>query len=455
MKNRAPVQHIPVGPVSLFVKDKVAVTTRRESFQGATPVVERVTKGGRVAWWGPGNNDPQRIIKDKNATSILSAIINMKTEMLVSGGLSYGNWTVDERTGQKIFRPQQHSEIEYWLQDTGSELYNYEATRDYFSYANAFAEFQLSRGKNYCTGITACDASHVRLGTMDKKGHTNTAYMADWVGGAKEVDGDQFSAVDPYDRSPVNQILLGGKFRYIIPLRFLGDGQFYYGNPSWNALRTNGWLDINKRIPELKKLLLENLLHLTYHIEIDERYWERKFPTWAKKSEADRLDLVTAEVEALNDACKGRSQGGALMSSMLGSNASGAQGQESMLKITPIKNSLLEGAYIEDSQEADFVICRDMGLPPPLFGISPSKSGQSAGSGSADRILRTNHILDSKPYADLILKPYSFASRINKWDEKYNNGLPLTWWFANYYAATLDRTMQVESGNKQAVNNGN
>ena len=445
--------HLPT--VSLFVADKVAVTTRHESFKGPTAVVQKVRGSGKVGLWGPGNNDPQRIATDKRTTSILGAIIDKKVEMLVSGGLRYGTIVVDERTGLEVMRPLRVKEIEHWLQDTNIKLYCYEAIRDYFTYANSFAELQLSRGKNYCTGITACDASQVRLGVMDNKGNIRKAFLADWEGGAAEVDGTEFSAIDPYGRSPVGQILNGGAFRYIIPLRFLNDGQFYYGYPSWNSLRTNGWVDINKRIPELKKLLLENLMHLTYHIEIDERYWKKKFLNWDKKTEAQRLDLVREEVQDLNDRLKGSSQGGALMTIMDATPTANSIQQNSLVKITPIKNSVMEGAYIEDSQEADFVICRDMGLPPPLFGISPSKSGSSAGSGSVDRVLRTNYVLDSKPYADLILEPLSYASRINGWDDKYNGGLPLVWWFANYYAATLDRTMQVGDMNKPVISTGN
>lgn len=448
------VKHIELPTASIMLKGKVAVSTRRESFTGSTPVVERVRNGGKVAWWGSANNTPQRIAQEIRETSIVGAIRDKKTETLVSGGLRYGKRTIDERTGLEMLRPMQVPEIDYWLQDTNSNLYNYEAARDFYTYANTYCEFQLGKGRNYCTGIAAADATHVRLGAMNNQGYTTAAYLADWSAGAQETDGSTFHAIDPYGRSPYRQILDGGKYRYIIPLRFLGDGQFYYGISPWHALRTNGWLDINKRVPELKLQLLEYLQHLSLWIEIDERYWPIKFPGWEKKEVKDRLTIMEEETTALSDSLSGKN-GGMLMTAMLGSPSSSSNTQESLVKVTPIKNSVLSGVYIEDSQEADFVICRDMGLPPPLFGISPSKSGNSAGSGSADRILRTNHLLDSKPYADLILQPYSYVSRINGWDDKYNGGAPITWWFANYYAATLDRTMQVGDMDKHAPNTGN
>jgi hypothetical protein len=447
------VQVIKLPTASLMVYDRVSMSTRNEAFSGPTAVVEKLRTSGQVALWGPANDYPQRVIRDKQETSIIANIIDLKVKMLVSGGLCYGTRETDQRTGLSTLKPLQIRDIDYWLEDSAANLYNYEATRDFYNYATCFPEIQMGKGKNYVTGISAFDASHVRLGVMTGKGEINTAYVADWNSGAGEADGITMTAVDPY-RQPVQQMLDMGKSRYVVPLRFLGDGQFYYGMPSWNGLRANGWLDVAKRIPELKKQLLQNLMHLNYHIEVDERYWPLKFSNWNKLNDAQKLQLMTEETQAINDWLRsGKGQGGSWMSSIVGSTA--GKGQESLVKISDKKGGAMEGMYIEDSQEADFVICRDSGVPPQLFGISPSKSGASAGSGSADRILRTNYILDQKPDADLLLSPYYYASRINGWNDKYGNGQRLTWWFANYYAATLDRTMQVGDMNKPVINNGN
>lgn len=443
---------IQLPAVSLIVKNKVALTTRREASQGPTPVQDTTNPGSDIAWWGPANNDPARVNQILCDTSITGGIIDKKTEMLVSGGLRYGKRVLDERTGMEMLRPLYVPEIEYWLQDSNHALYNYEATRDFYTHGNAFCELQLGKGRSYATRISAPDASHVRLGVMNKAGFTQSAYLQDWNTNTTANADAVLAAVDPYGPSPFRQIMDGSRFRYILPLRFLGNGRFYYGRPSWHSLSTNGWIDINKRIPELKSQLLDHLMHLSFHIEADERYWPRKFPEWAKKTPQEQIALMVQETTTLNDALQGNSQGGAILSSMLGSQSTGTGHQESLLKVTPIKNSILSGVYLEDSQEADFVICRDMGLPPPLYGISPSKTGNSAGSGSVDRVLRTNFLLDSKPYADLILTPYSYVSRINDWDRKYNDGMPITWWFANYYAATLDRTMQVGDLNRPNIN---
>ena len=161
---------------------------------------------------------------------------------------------------------------------------------------------------------------------------------------------------------------------------------------------------------------------------------------------AERLATMKAETETFDTWAKGKGQGGTYMSLMLKDQLS--KEQFSLVKINEMKMQLPEGAYIQDAQEAEFIICRDMGLNPALHGISPSKSGSSAGSGSVDRVARTNHILDAKSDADMVLKPLSYISRINGWDKRLGKGQRLTWWFQNYYAATLDRTMQVGDMNQ-------
>jgi hypothetical protein len=308
---------------------------------------------------------------------------------------------------------------------------------------------QMGRGKDRVVGLGCQDASHVRLSTMTDKGEILKAYVGDWSAIGRGSQAFELTALDPYYRVP-QQMLELRKLRYILPVRLLGNGQFYYGLSPWNSLRASGWLDVAMRVVELKKHLLEHLQHIRYHIEFSELYWPTKFKNWDKMTPDERLGTMKTEVQAFDTWTKGKGQGGTYMSMMLESQLT--KEQRSLVKINEMKMNLPEGAYLQDAQEAEFIICRDMGLNPALHGISPSKSGSSAGSGSVDRVARTNHILDAKSDADMVLKPLAYISRINGWDKKYGKGQRLTWWFQNYYAATLDRTMQVGDMNKPQVN---
>lgn len=431
------VVHIPMPTAGLFVKKggQALVTTRTESYTGPTPVPHKLVESGLVAQWGPGNNHPQRVIADKRSTSLMAAVIERKVSLLISGGLRYGKVVINEYTGEERMIPMRVPEIHRWLQDTNIKLYLREAANDWYTYYNVFAEYRFNRGYDRVLGLGCQDASHVRLGVMNDKAEITKAYLADWGNSATEGEAIELPALDPYFRV-ADQLRNLKQPRAILPIRHLNDGQFYYGIAPWDGLRANGWLDVSKRVPMLKKLLLEGLMHIRYHIEIDERYWQIKYPDWANKKAEDRIALMKKEVEDLEEWLTGTGQGGAYLSTMKA--AVSGNDQTSLVKIHDKKLTIPEGAYIEDSQEADFIMCRDMGLKPSMIGISPSKSGSSPGSGSEDRVSRTNHVLDSKPDQDMILEPLNHVRDVNGWDPE------IEFWFSNYYAATLDRTMQVD-----------
>lgn len=430
------VQVVELPTATLMIKGAVAVTTRKEAFTGPRPVLDQGNMVGKVASWGVNNDFPQRVIDDKRRYSLMGAVIERKRNMLISGGLRYGKVKVDPNTGMELLVPAYDREVQQWLKTSNITLFLREAVRDWYTFYNVFPEFQLNRAYNKVVGIGCHDAAHVRLGLMDSKANITTAYVCDWRNDRIGANAFDMRALDPYTNI-AQQVLELRAARAILPIRELGDDQFYYGLAPWDGLRSNGWLDVATRVPELKKLLLNNLMHIRYHIEIDEQYWPTKFKDWDKLSPEQKVTVFKAEVEAINEWAKGEGQGGTFMSTMIaGPND---KEQRSLIRITEKKLTIDEGAYIEDSQEADFIFCRDMGLKPSLHGISPSKSGSSPGSGSEDRVSRTNHILDCKSDQDLLLENTLGVVRdVNGWDPEY------VFWFGNYYAATLDRTMQVD-----------
>lgn len=428
------VQHIELGTVSLFTTGSVAVTTRKESYSGPTPVLEGQRSAGRVGLWGPGNDHPQRVVDDLRRTPLAASVIERKVNMLISGGLRYGTLTYDEKSGLDILKPQRLPEVEKFFKDINIKLFLREAARDWYTFYNVFVEYRMGRGYDRITGMGVQDACHVRLGTMNDQAEITNAFINDW-----RTNGDssafELPALDPY-RNVAGQILKKKDARSILPIRILGHDQFYYGVAPWHGLQADGSLDIAARILELKKLLLDNIMLIRYHIEIDERYWPKAIPGYAKMDQPAQIAAMTAHVVEIEKWLKGDGHGGAWMSTML--QHGGETGQTSLVKIHEKQLTIPDGAYNQDTQESHFIICRDMGLKPSLHGISPSKSGSSPGSGSEDRIARTNHILDSKSDQDQILMSLEHVRDVNGWPED------LTFWFSNYHAATLDRTNGVD-----------
>jgi hypothetical protein len=425
--------HIELPTASLFSSKQGAViaTTPKEAYDGPKPVVEKLRAAGKVALWGAANDKPQRIVRDLKRTPVASNVLERKTNMLISGGLRYGTIDVDDSTGLEILRPKRIPEVEAFIRNSNVNLFLREATRDWYTFYNIYPEFRMGRGYDRITGIGVQDACHVRLSVQDEMGEINSAHIGDWANG-DETDAFELPALDPY-RNVANQLLRNKEARSILPVRVLGWDKFYYGEGPWHGLMLNGSFDIAARINELKLLLLNKVTAIKYFIEIDERYWPHVIAGYKDLKTEDKIAAMQEHVDSIEEWLGKDGLGGAYMATMLSIGTE--KGQTSLVKITPMKLDLPEGAYNEDSQEIHFIICRDMGLKPSLIGISPSKSGSSPGSGSEDRVARTNHILDSKPDQDMILSPLEVVRDVNGWDPE------LRFWFANYHVATLDRAM--------------
>jgi hypothetical protein len=116
-------------------------------------------------------------------------------------------------------------------------------------------------------------------------------------------------------------------------------------------------------------------------------------------------------------------------------------------KIEAVDDKLKEGVYIEDSQEADMHIFKNMQVDPTLFGAGAGKGQASAGSGSDKRVSWNNYIIQTKPHQDLILKPLHFISNFNGWQERLAkaDNQKLVFWFKNYMIARLDSGDEIQS----------
>ncbi|HRH68790.1 MAG TPA: hypothetical protein PLB89_04715 [Flavobacteriales bacterium] len=433
------VNHIETANYTLITTPTAILTTRNEAYTGPTPVQEKMPDGGLCAFWGLSNDQPQRVNDDIFNYPLMSGVLDKKVDLLLSGGCRYGYIEVDPNTGAEKYIAKYDAQVESWMKGCRfEEQYLPEAATDWYTYANLFVELKKNKGGNKLWGVGCQDAGDVRLGVMDKRAETTKCYIADWKGGAAENDAFSLRTLDNY-AGIAQQFIDMSDSRAILPLRYLVHGQRYYGKTPWAGLMANGTVDIAKRIPQLKNLLLQQLMNIRYHIEVDERFWAVLYgeAVWKKFTRDEKQVQMDDYALRLDKWLRKEGVGGAITTSML-PNVENKE-QHSMVKINEKRFTLPEGAYIEDWQETDFITCRDMGLDPAIYGISPSKSGSSPGSGSQGRVLRTNHILNCRRDQAKILEPLELARDVNGWDPKYR------FWFASYHAATLDRTNQVDA----------
>jgi len=400
-----------------------------------------------IAFWGDETNlFPQEVLADIETSDILDTVIRWKAQELVGGGVMYGNM-VPGPGGLPMLEPLSIPEIDDWLEETNFTLYALESATDYYRYYNAAAE--LIKVNGTVTGIWSQDMSWVRLAQNDRTGAIRTAYLSgEWekVASLTSRRVKHYPALDPY-YDVAGQLRDGRSERYIMPLRVQTGGRKYYALAPWNGFRESEWFEVHQRVAKAKNALLKHMAIIRYHIEVDDRYWPLAITDWGTLNHQQKLDKKKKTREDFEAWIAGeKNNGKSLMTGMV--PLPNSHESYSLWKIHELKFTIPSGAYIEDSTEADHHAIRAHGVQPSLMGISPSKNNSSSGSGSVNRVDRTNHILGERVHADLLLTPMKAVSAVNGWNRRYNSqdgrARPLRWMYHNLYAATLDRTQQVD-----------
>jgi len=429
------------------------ITMRSPQRQVTSPsdVVVKNLQTNKVAYWGEADNlFPQQVITDIEENDVIDPILNWKARELVGGGVSYGN-LVHAGDGAQVLEPLSIPEIDDWMDNTAFGKFAMESALDLYTYYNANAEMHVGP-TGRINGLFSQDQSWLRLKENDRKGDITTAWLcADWsqctnVNDKKTVI--TLPALDPYFNVP-GQIasLSPSNSRFILPMRYQTRGRKYYALAPWNPLRVNGALTLAKAIITSKNSIVKHTMNTGTQIEVADGYWSMRFgKQWeeAKNKPEVKRKLMLDEVKRWENTLSGEKNAGkSIFTRML--QMQHTNELISMVKFTPLKSALPDGALVEDSAEIDHHIIRALGVDPTLPGLSPSKNRQS-GSGSDKRVARTNYLLGERPHGQLLLgDTMAIVSEVNGWNKKYNKGRPIRFRYTNLYAATLDRTNKVDA----------
>jgi hypothetical protein len=402
--------------------------------------------------WGDNNRYPQDVVDKINKVSLVSPILDWKARALYGGGLAYGLVQVDEK-GEETFIRQFDPEIEQWLEDTDAMHYLMEASVYFYHFYNIFPEMiQSINGKKivYLSCLESTDVRWARRAESGKnKGLIEYAYVnPDWLRITSEADMLKLDVLNTR-QSPVEAAQKWKNKKFIYPVSYPSPGRSYYQRAPWHVL-LNTWLPVAEQIPAFKKALLENQLAIKYLITVPEWYWSSKYPDWAKKSDNERISIYQQEHKNFNDFMSGTANAGKSM--MMTAKNDDAAHKYKEWKIEAIDDKFKNGVYLEDSQEADAHIYKNLNVDPTLFGAGAGKNSASSGSGSDKRVAWNNYIIMAKPHQDIILKPLHFIARYNGWAERLEKTVPnskFTFWFKNYMIAKLD------TGNETADANTN
>jgi hypothetical protein len=426
----------------VFLGQKSLLVTNVAQKLPTEQVNPREIKTKKWAPWGSDNKYPQRVIKEISDVSLVSPILDWKARALYGNGLAYGILKIDEETGKETFLRKFDPEIEAWLEATDAMQYLMEASHYFYHFYNIFPEMIQSIDGKRIVYLSCLESTDVRWKRREidgkNKGIITKAYVnPDWNQIANESDMDIIDVLNTR-MDPLGAARQWKNKKFIYPISYPTPGRSYYQNAPWHVLLST-WLPLARKIPAFKQALLDNQLAIKYLIIVPDWWWSWKYPDFNKKSEKERLALVQKEVKDFNSFMSGAENAGKSMMMVSKSDDGAHKYKDWDIKV--IDDKFKEGIYLEDSQEADAHIYKNLNVDPTLFGAGAGKNSQSTGSGSDKRVAWNNYIIMTKPHQDIILKPLHFIAKYNGWADRLQAQTPnskFTFMFQNYMIAKLD-----------------
>lgn len=407
--------------------------------------IQKVTGSGIIAPWGDANTFPQLAYDDAYKSTIIPPVLEWKAQALYSGGLVYGTVTIDEKTGEEKLTPISDDAINEWLELVNINKYLIKTSNDFYWFYNPFPVFILSKDRSTIANLSAQEAMYSRWSKRNPDNNNLIEKLfinANWGNGANEGNSIVVPVIDT-DYDVVGKLKARkDSFIYSYPISYPTPGRSYYQVAAWETLRKSGWLDVAIAIPEFKKYLMKNQITLKYHIEVSLAWWKWKYPDFESFTAEKRRETMQTELDNFNDIVTGNTNAGRSIMSVFQQDPHTMK-EYAGWRINTINETLKDGAYIEDSQEASSHHYSALGVDPTLLGNAPGKS-MGAGSGSDKRVAFNIYVNGLKTHQDIILEPLRFIAKFNGWTKKYPG---LTFWFRNYWISTLDSGAQVKAVN--------
>lgn len=404
------------------------------------------TVNSLIEEWGPENDYPQWIMREIADVTLIKPLLAWKAEALYGGGLAYGIETVEG--GEEKFERKVIPEIEDWLEQSHIDTYLMEACTNFYYFYNIFPSLTLSRNGSVVNFLTCKESTDARWGERDEKGYLKKCYLSpDWEQhGALDPKTNKFDVLNPYYHTPENVKQDFKAKEVIYPVSFPSPGRSYYQDAPWHVL-VKSWLPIARAIPDFKASMLKNQISVRYIVRVPEWWWNKAYPDFEEKTSEQKQKIMEEEHRKFDEFFTSKEKG----RSMLTISRDEMQGTNySQWEVDVVDHKMEKATYIEDSQEADAHIFKNLAVDPTLFGNGAGKGLDGGGSGSNKRVARNNYMIQTKPHQDLILKPLRYVARHNGWMKRYApEGARLKFYFKNYMIARLDSGSEVEENSSE------
>ncbi len=432
--------------VTTFRSDDITIDSDETGVQ-MTPKKEKnnpVPKEVEFMRWGPSNDLPINILKQVYPSVQISSNVNFNASMTFGDGIMLMKKVRDKDGTVKFVEQLESEQPAVWdfIHRVNYPGIAQEAANDLavFSQGNVALNFSL---KKELVGMQYLDQAYSRVSKMKDGRIQWHGFSYSWHKGSPE-DVSVSALLD--DSAPLQDILVrlgmapgsngksqhDGFYRYVLPIRMPVPGRVYYPRSFWWSIFDSGWNDIMRMIPEAKKALMTNKLHIAYMVYISDRYWKEMFEKEKITDPEKQKERQKELLQQLEDFLSGAKNAGKTIVIPFKFNIQKGI-EEKDIMITPLSkgDSKEGGDWIDDNEEATNMACYAMGVHPSLIGASPGKNKSINGTEARELFIIKQAMM--RPVREKILLPLYIAKKVNRWDPDLHFVIP------NIMLETLDK----------------
>lgn len=375
---------------------------------------------GKIASWGANNNFPDEMVKLVNKDGVARIGLSTLRKIHYGGGITLMKETFEDdkrkRTPISILA---YQEIKKFFRDNKFNFFLDGTITDLEWWSIAFPEYVLSADYKKINRVFRHETALCRLEEMNDKGFIPRVWKSYKWDDSVDLDSKYASSIpliSPlWTTEEIKAYCKKNKVRnFCKPINYPVVDEGYYPFTDWHAAKE--WIEISISIPDFKKAMFKNAANITFHIEISEDYFKRKYgDDWTETYGPDKREEIREQFsKELDEKINSQKNAGVSIQSIMYLDRNGKP--ESTIKITPIDNKFKDGMYLPEASAARSEILASMGLDVSIIG-SGIPGGTKEGSGSDKRIawaIRQTMMKSNREYTTEI---FEFIKEWNDWPE--------------------------------------
>jgi hypothetical protein len=401
--------------------------------------------------WGTNDKLPTEMAIKLEGCGVLSAGVDAKARIAIGKGLQPFLLTDIDQEGKEQLEHVSDPEIHEWIEENDLFEYCFQSMFNEFGYGWASSQIILNGDRNYINRLVATDVHDARLQKRDNvTGTINTLYLS--------ASFDRLSADDPnsvkkvpilkekFEMEELVKTAKTGRGEFAVLHRKRRNGRQYYPYPLWYA--ADKWAAVAMQIPDFKKSLHENQMHVKYLVTISQQYFRELYGgNWDTFSPQKRKEAFDEKVDEIDKHLTGTDKAGkTIMSLNFFDKVTGKEIQT--IKIEALDDLLKEGKMLPDSSAANAEILFALMINPALIGAGNyggSSIGNNAGGSNVRESFLTQMML-LEPERKRMSRIMNIISKFNGWSDKLNkDNKRLVWRYPSGLLTTLDTGKSTKS----------